>query len=205
MQPSKELLCLDNFVTVQCAANAKCINNNNSSNSIITGHDTTTFEKTKKYHFRCEETKKMYKPFLLISLASLPLLAQGNIQICIFLKYLSCELFDMSPLQNFDFEAETAFYSNKQYFLRWLSRQLAAVREEGTPCNFHNNSFSWRRFFLQVFCYYEGKKSPRSIDPCPCSHLLYKNVPIDADSRVRLSNQLSSDLEILRLVTYVLV
>ena len=68
------------------------------------------------------------------------------------------------------------------------------------PCNFHNNSFPWRRFFLQVFCYYEGKKSPRSIDPCPCSHLLYKNVPIDADSRVRLSDQLSSDLEVLRSV-----
>ena len=84
----------------------------------------------------------MYKPFLLISLASLPLLAQGKIQICIFLKYLPRELFDMSPLQTFDFEAETAFYSNKQYFLRWLSRQLAAVREEGTPYNFHNNSFS---------------------------------------------------------------
>ena len=65
-------------------------------------------------------------------------------------------------------------------------------------CNFHNNSFPWRRFLLQVFCYYEGKKSPRSIDPCPCSHLLYKNVPIDTDSRVRLSDQLSSDLEILR-------
>ena len=57
-------------------------------------------------------------------------------------------------------------------------------------------------FFLQVFCYYEGKKSPHSIDPCPCSHLLYKNVPIDADSRVRLSDQLSSDLEILRYKQY---
>lgn len=80
----------------------------------------------------------MYKSFLLISLASLPLLAQG-----------------------------------------------------GCPDSLPQSG-------KKVFCYYEGKKSPRSIDPCPCSHLLYKNVPIDADSRVRLSDQLSSDLEILR-------
>ena len=75
----------------------------------------------------------MYKSFLLISLASLPLLAQGKIQIFIFLKYLPCAYsLTCCLLQTFDFEAETAFYSNKQYFLRWLSRQLAAVREEGT-------------------------------------------------------------------------
>ena len=50
----------------------------------------------------------------------------------------------------------------------------------------------------KVFCYYEGKKSPHSIDSCPCTHLLYKNVPIDADSRVRVSPTVLSDLAALR-------
>ena len=46
----------------------------------------------------------------------------------------------------------------------------------------------------KVFCYYEGKKSPRSIDPCPCTHLLYKNVPISGDSRVLLGPAIAADL-----------
>ena len=45
-----------------------------------------------------------------------------------------------------------------------------------------------------MFCYYEGKKSPRSIDPCPCTHLLYKNVPISGDSRVLLGPAIAADL-----------
>ena len=50
----------------------------------------------------------------------------------------------------------------------------------------------------KVLCYYEGKKSPHSVDPCPCTHLLYKNVEINSDSQVRLTDQLRSDLEILK-------
>ena len=50
----------------------------------------------------------------------------------------------------------------------------------------------------KVFCYFEGKKSPDQLDPCPCSHLLYKNVEVDSHSRVRLSAQQVSDLETLR-------
>ena len=50
----------------------------------------------------------------------------------------------------------------------------------------------------KVFCYYEGKKSPGQLEPCPCSHVLYKNVLVDSHSRVRLSAQQVSDLESLR-------
>jgi len=50
----------------------------------------------------------------------------------------------------------------------------------------------------KVFCYYEGKKSPQSVDPCPCTHLLYKNVEINSDSQLRLTDTLRSDLEILK-------
>ena len=49
-----------------------------------------------------------------------------------------------------------------------------------------------------MFCYYEGKKSPHNVDPCPCSHLLYKNVEIEADSQVRLSSQVLEDLKVLK-------
>jgi len=50
----------------------------------------------------------------------------------------------------------------------------------------------------KVFCYYEGKKSPDQLEPCPCSHVLYKNVLVDSHSRVQLSAQQVSDLENLR-------
>ena len=50
----------------------------------------------------------------------------------------------------------------------------------------------------KVFCYYEGKKSPGQLEPCPCSHVLYKNVLVDSHSRVQLSAQQLSDLESLR-------
>ena len=57
---------------------------------------------------------------------------------------------------------------------------------------------SFSRGGKKVFCYYEGKKSPQSIDPCPCTHLLYKNVIIDPDSQLRLSSQIRDDLHRLR-------
>ena len=39
-----------------------------------------------------------------------------------------------------------------------------------------------------VFCYLEGKRSPQEVDPCPCSHLLIKNVGLDPNSEVILSS-----------------
>ena len=141
----------------------------------------------------------MYKPFLLISLASLPLLAQGKIQICIFLKYLPCEncltCLSCKPLI---LKRKLHFIQTNNIFSGGCPDSLPQSGKKVHRVIFTIIHFPDGCFFLQVFCYYEGKKSPHSIDPCPCSHLLYKNVPIDTDSRVRLSNQLSSDLEILR-------
>jgi len=39
-----------------------------------------------------------------------------------------------------------------------------------------------------VFCYLEGKRSPQEVDPCPCSHLLIKNVGLDPNSEVILNS-----------------
>ena len=41
----------------------------------------------------------------------------------------------------------------------------------------------------RVFCYYEGKRPPSEVDPCPCTHLLYKNVHIDHNSRLRFTDR----------------
>ena len=98
----------------------------------------------------------MYTPLILLSFASIPLLAQGK-----------------------------RINSFRQ--LRCLKRLISG----GCP-----DSFS--RGGKKVFCYYEGKKSPQSIDPCPCTHLLYKNVIIDPDSQLRLSSQIRDDLHRLR-------
>jgi len=49
-----------------------------------------------------------------------------------------------------------------------------------------------------VFCYYEGKRSPTELDPCPCTHLLYKNVHIDTNSRLRFTDRLVSDVKLLK-------
>ena len=73
----------------------------------------------------------------------------------------------------------------------WKSDWIQEFPSGGCP-----DSFS--RGGKKVFCYYEGKKSPGSIDPCPCTHLLYKNVQIDPDSRLRLSSQVRVDLDHLR-------
>ena len=43
----------------------------------------------------------------------------------------------------------------------------------------------------RVFCYYEGKRPPSEVDPCPCTHLLYKNVHIDHNSRLRFTDRMS--------------
>jgi hypothetical protein len=37
-----------------------------------------------------------------------------------------------------------------------------------------------------VFCYLEGKRSPKEVNTCPCSHLLIKNVAINTYSEVAL-------------------
>ena len=99
--------------------------------------------------------------------------------------------------------------------------QLQQLREVQTgmlsTCNFgypsipNNLIYFWMLFLFpggcpaslpqsgkKVFCYYEGKKSPHNVDPCPCSHLLYKNVEIEADSQVRLSSQVLEDLKVLK-------
>lgn len=44
----------------------------------------------------------------------------------------------------------------------------------------------------KVFCYFEGKRSPTEVDPCPCTHLLYKNVHIDHNSRLRFTDRMFS-------------
>ena len=42
----------------------------------------------------------------------------------------------------------------------------------------------------KVFCYYEGKRPPSEVDPCPCTHLLYKNVHIDHSSQLRFTDRM---------------
>jgi len=51
----------------------------------------------------------------------------------------------------------------------------------------------------RVFCYYEGKRPPSEVDPCPCTHLLYKNVHIDHNSRLRFTDRLVADVHSLKL------
>jgi len=50
----------------------------------------------------------------------------------------------------------------------------------------------------RVFCYYEGKRSPSEVDPCPCTHILYRNVQIDQHSRLKFTNSLKSDVQTLK-------
>jgi len=50
----------------------------------------------------------------------------------------------------------------------------------------------------RVFCYYEGKRSPSELDPCPCTHLVYKNLPIDVSSRLRVTDRVLKDITELR-------
>jgi len=50
----------------------------------------------------------------------------------------------------------------------------------------------------RVFCYYEGKRSPSEVDPCPCTHILYKNVQIDHQSRITFTDRQKSDAEALK-------
>lgn len=50
----------------------------------------------------------------------------------------------------------------------------------------------------RVFCYYEGKRSPSEVDPCPCTHILYKNVQIDQQSRLKFTDRLKSDVQTLK-------
>jgi len=50
----------------------------------------------------------------------------------------------------------------------------------------------------RVFCYYEGKRPPSEVDPCPCTHLLYKNVHIDHNSRLRFTDRLVADVQTLK-------
>jgi len=50
----------------------------------------------------------------------------------------------------------------------------------------------------RVFCYYEGKRSPSEVDPCPCSHILYKNVATDHHSRIIFTDRQKSDVQALK-------
>jgi len=47
----------------------------------------------------------------------------------------------------------------------------------------------------RVFCYYEGKRSPSEVDPCPCTHILYKNVQIDQQSRLKFTDRKYQEVE----------
>ena len=137
-----------------------CIDCFDVSSSHSKMHSTTSYHQSQPnviiLIFADVRIAEMYTPLILLSFASLPLLAQGK------------------------------WHNNI-----WKSDWIQGFASGGCP-----DSFS--RGGKKVFCYYEGKKSPGSIDPCPCTHLLYKNVQIDPDSRLRLSSQVRVDLEHLR-------